>query len=95
LAILAVGFHLGGLSQTGRGLRIRAQATAPESYRATARAVASSYAKRGALLGYIGLTFALASAAFAVASQRKHEPARRVVVVGVLVLYVMLLFVVI
>ena len=95
LAILAVGLHLMAMSQTSRGLRIRAQATAPESYRATARAVASSYSKRGAVLGYVGLAFALASVAFVVVAARKHEPARRVVVFGVLVCYVMLQFVLI
>src|SRR5438094_9739557 len=93
LAILAVGLHLTAMSQTSRGLRIRASVTAPESYRTTARAVASTYSSRGAVLSYIGLCFALASAAFVAVSARKHEPARRVVVFGLLVCYIMLPFV--
>ena len=90
LAIVAVGLHLTAMSQTSSGLRIRAQATAPESYRATARAVARNYAKRGAVLGYIGFAFAVASVTFLVVSARKHEPARRIVVFGVLIFYLML-----
>lgn len=94
LAILAVGLHLTAMSQTIRGLRISAQAvTAPESYRATAREVARSYARRGTVLGCIGLASALASVMFAVVSARRHEPARRVVLFGVLTCYVMLQFV--
>jgi hypothetical protein len=93
-AILALGLHLTAMSQTNRGLRIRAQAvTAPESYRATAREVASSYSRRGTVLGYFGLAFALASVVFAVVSARKHEPARRMVVFGALTCYIMLQFV--
>jgi hypothetical protein len=95
LAILAVGLHLAALSQASSGLRIRAGAKAPASYRATAKAVASSYSRRSTVLGYIGFAFALASVAFVVASARKHEPAQRVVVFGVLVFYVMLQFVLI
>jgi len=89
-AILAVSLQLTGMSQTSRGLRIRVQETAPESYRETARALASSYFSRGAVLSYIGLAFAVASVAFLVASTCKHEPARRVAVFGVLFFYVML-----
>jgi hypothetical protein len=94
-AILAVGLHLTAMPQISHGLRIRVRATAPESYRANARAVASSYSKRGAVLGYVGLAFALVSVGFVVVSARKHEPARRTIVFGVLVCYALLQFVLI
>ena len=83
------------MSQTSRGLRIRAQATAPESYREAARVIASGYSKRGAVLGYIALALALVSVVSVILSARRHEPARRIVVYGVLTFYVMLQFVLI
>ena len=58
----------------------------------TAMSQASSYSKRGAVLDYIGLAIAFASVAFVVASARRHEPARRIVVFVVLICNVMLRF---
>jgi hypothetical protein len=90
LAVLAVGLHLTAMSQVSRGLQIRAHAvTLSESDRVAARAEASRYSSRGAVLSYVGLVFALGSAAFVIASARRHEPARRIVVFGALICYVL------
>ena len=94
LAVLAVGLHLTAMSQVSRGAQIRAHAVAsPEAARAAARTEASKYSSRGAVLGYAGLALALASLGFMVVSARKHEPARRSVILGLLICYVMLQFV--
>src|SRR5580704_17083584 len=95
LSVLAVGLHLAAMSQTSRGLRIRVQATAPDSHREAARVIASSYSKRGTILGYIALALALASVVSVIVSARRHEPSRRIIVYGVLTIYVMLQFVLI
>ena len=93
LVIIAVGLHLTALSQVSRGLHISARAvTLSESERAAARVEASSYSTRGAVIGYIGFAFALASVGFVIASARRHEPARRSVIVALQVCYVMLQF---
>lgn len=91
LALLAVGLHLTAMSQISRGVQIRAQAvTTPELNRDAARAEAGRYSNRGAVLGYVGPVFVLASVVLAVMSVRRREPARRAVIIGVLVCYAML-----
>ena len=94
LAILAIGLHLAGMSQVSRGVQIRAHAVIlAESDRAAAKVEASRFSNRGVVLGYVGVPFALASVGFAVASARRREPARRSIVLGLLICYVMLQFV--
>ena len=94
LAFLAVCVHLTAMSQVSRGLQIRARAIASvEADRAAARIESSKYSSRGAVIGYVGLAFALASVGFGVASVRRREPARCSVVLGVLLCYIMLQFV--
>ena len=91
LAAFAIGLHLAGMSLISRGVHIRAHAvTLPESDRADAKMEASSFSSRGVVLGCAGVAFALTSVGFAVASARRHEPARRSIVVGLLLCYVML-----
>jgi hypothetical protein len=95
LAIFAVVLQLTAMLQTALGLRIRVSTTAPESYRIAAKTMASGYSSRGAMLGYLGLGFALASVGCLIASVRRNEPAHRVVAFGMLICYVMLQFVLI
>jgi hypothetical protein len=93
-AVLAIGLHLTGMSQVSRGVGIRAQAvTFLESERAAAKVEASRISRRGVVLGYVSVPFALASVGFAVASVRRREPARRSIVLGLLICYVMFQFV--
>ena len=93
-AILAVGLQLSAMSQTNHGWRSLRSPITPEPYRTTARAVASGYFKRGTVLWYVGFAFALASFAFVVVSARKHEPAPRKVVFGVLIFFTLLQFII-
>ena len=93
-AILAIGLHLTAMSQISRGDQIRVRAVrSPESGLVAAKAEASGYYNRGAVVRCSGIAFALASVAFVIVSMRKHEPARRIFVLGVLICYVMLQFV--
>lgn len=90
-AFLAVGLHLTAMSQMSRGVQIRAHAvTLSKPDRDSARVEASRHSSRGAVVGYVGFAFALASGGFVVLSARRQEPARRSVVLGLLVCYVML-----
>ena len=92
--VFAIGLHWTGMSQVSRGVQIRAHAvTSPESDRAAAKVEASSFSSRGVDLGYAGVAFALTSVGFAVASARRREPARLSIVLGLLICYVMLQFV--
>ena len=94
--MVALGLHVTAMSQFGRGLSIRGRSvTLPESERAAARAEASQYSSRGAVIAYIGIPFAIASLAFLVLSARRHERAWRSVTFALLCFYVMLQFVLI
>lgn len=94
LAVLAISLHLMSMSQIGTAVQIRAHAvTLLPSDRAAAKLESSRISSCGVFLGSVGMSFALASVGFAVASVRKREPARRSIVVGLLICYVMLLLV--
>jgi hypothetical protein len=94
LAIVAVGLHLTALGQFSRGAQTIARAvTLSESERVAARQEASRCSGRGAVIGYTGLAFALASIGFVIASARRHEPAWRSLTFALLGFYVILQFV--
>ena len=96
LAVLALGLQFTAMSQRSHGLHMRVQAiTGATPNRMIAKAEADRHSQRAAVLGYIGLAFALASAALGILSARRQEPARRSVVLGTLLAYLLLQFVLI
>lgn len=95
-AVIAVLLHVAALGQFSQGLAQRAQAASlGEPERAAAKALAEGCSVRGHVAMYAGLAFAFASAAFAIKSARRQEPARRAIVIGVLACYGLLHFVLI
>ena len=94
LGIVSVSLHLTAMSEISRGVQITARAaTVLEPDRGVVRADARRHFSRGAILGDIGLAFALASVGFVATSARKREPARRSMILGLLLCYVLLRFV--
>lgn len=90
-AFLAVALHLTALAQFGRGLAHRARAvTAGEVERITARAKAAHHSRFGTVALFTGVALAAASVVLAIISSSKREPARRSVVYGLLLCYVLL-----
>ena len=90
-ALLASGFHFASMSQIGHGVHLRAQAvTMSESERGAARAEAGRHSGRGVFLWRVGIAFAAVSVGFVVASARRKEPARRAVLILLLIFYGML-----
>jgi len=94
MAVIAVGLRFAAMEQFDQGMRSRARAlTVAEAEKATLKAGAGSYSRRGGVFDCIGVAFALTSVGFVIASARRREPAWRSLTGALLVLYVMLLFV--
>jgi hypothetical protein len=90
-AFLAVALHLTALTQFGRGLAHRARAvTASEAERIAAKTEATHYSQIGTAVLFTGVALAVASVVLAIVSSRRHEPARRSVVFGLLLCYLLL-----
>jgi hypothetical protein len=93
-AVIAIVLHVAALSQISRSVQHRARAvTLSEAQRAAVRVEAGVYSTHGLVAMYAGLAFALGSIALVTISARKREPARRSVVLGLLLCYLLLLFV--
>lgn len=94
VALFAIILHVTALGQFSRSVHHRARAaTLSESERAAARVEAGRYSTRGQVAMCAGLALALGSTALVIISARKHEPARRSAVFGLLICYVLLQFV--
>lgn len=92
-ALLAVGLHVGALSQFSQSVSARARSiTVPEPERTAMRAEARLHSTVGQTIMYSGLALAITSLANVIISARRHEPASRSVVFGLLLCYLFLQF---
>jgi hypothetical protein len=93
-AFLAVGLHVAALSQFSRSVSGRARSiTQPEPQRTAIRDDARLHLALGHAIMYSGLAMAIMSLVFVIISARRHEPAVRSVVFGLLACYFLLQFV--
>ncbi len=92
-AILAIVLHVTALRQFDRSVLLRAHGITLGDPSGQAQAEANRYYTRGHAALYAGLGLALASVPLLILSARKHEPARRAVVIGLLFCYVVLQFI--
>ena len=83
-AILAIALRLGALGQFQDGYRVMRE-TGVHQFPA-------DQSRRGALLLYVSVPLALASAAFVFVSHRRREPAWRWVTIGLLGIYLLVSF---
>ena len=83
-AVLAVAMRLGALGQFQDGYRVMREAGVHQ--------FPAEQSRRGALLLYISVPLALASAAFVFVSHRRREPAWRWVTIGLLGIYLLVSF---
>jgi hypothetical protein len=93
LAVVAIGLRNWAMTDLGRVATTRALTlTLSEPERAAAIEQARKHVRRGQVIDCAGLACALASVGLLIASARKHEPARRsvLIVLVLLVLYLML-----
>ncbi|MBI3881386.1 MAG: hypothetical protein HY301_15150 [Verrucomicrobia bacterium] len=87
-AIVAVGLHVSGLHQFGKGLHIRAKAvTAGEEARAQTTLTSHAHVRIGEGLVLGGYGVAATSIVFFILSGCRHEPVKRSIVFAVLFLY--------
>ncbi len=94
LAIAAISLQLTALSQFGRSVSQRGRAdSAEESERTALIAEASKCSSRAEVIRYVGFVFALGTIAFVVVSARCRERAWRLLTVGLLFFYLVLLLV--
>ena len=91
MAVVAVAIQLASMSEAGRSLELRATAVSlPEARRALARREAETHSEQAGILAYVGFAIAAFSIASSVASARRREPARRIVIIGLLASYALL-----
>src|SRR5690349_14196937 len=93
-AFLAVGLHVGALSQFGRSATTRARLlTVAEPERAAILAGEHWHSSVGHIVMYSGAALAVASIVCVIISARRREPARRSLVFGLLLCYLLLQFI--
>ena len=93
LAVLAIGFQMTALSESGRAAGAIARAVSlPESERVRVKAQAHTHFFRAVVIGVVGLASALTSLVFVIVSARRRERAWRSVTIALLIVYLMLQF---